>query len=178
MACRGCVASKCVFEVCQCVSWPPRGTRHAPMRLHAPGHAPCADAAARRRGARSRRWLRGGDVQRGARLALAMRRGCAEGREAGAGHAEGLRRGARGWRWPHTVTGSIRPLQQPATPTFATRVPRDCNLIDGGSVPENVLAGSGGTTEWCVRGQRPSGWHDRSVGCVRSQEGACTASDP
>jgi len=39
-------------------------------------------------------------VQRGARLALAVRRGCAEGREAGAGHAEGLRGGARGWRWP------------------------------------------------------------------------------
>jgi len=68
------------------------------MREAGAGHA-----ERRRRGARSGRWLCGGAAQRCARLALATRRGGAEGREAGAGCVEGLRRGARGWRWPRRV---------------------------------------------------------------------------
>ena len=120
-ACRGCVVSKCAIVSLKCAIvylkcanvrrgrpgaramrrcvCTPRGTTARPgAQLHAAEgrEAGAGGAEGMCRGARGWRWPCGGDVQRGARLALATRRGCAEGREAGAGQVEGLRRGVRG----------------------------------------------------------------------------------
>ena len=75
MACRGCVVSKCAIV-----------------------YLKCANVCRGRPGARAMR--RCGCTPRGTTARPGARLHAAEGREAGAGYAEGMCRGARGWRRP------------------------------------------------------------------------------
>ena len=104
----------------------PRGMQPHRRVARAPGHA-----AASARGACPR--PNAANAAR-ARLALATRRGCAEGREAGAGRAEGT----RGWRWPRGGAA-----QRGASLALAARWRRAEGREAGAGCAEGREAGAG-----------------------------------